>query len=253
MDNDHSRHDLETQEAILKNVEQYGCHLALVEADDYFPGFAYTIGLYKRFGHPEILCFSLAPNVMGAVLNHARDLAKQGKNLVPGESYDDFLDGYAVQFVAVDKSYYPDYMGYGCWYYGNTFDFPLLQLVWPDKEHRFPWADGFNPAWKFKQPLLDRNTDFKFREERNLCVYTTRQAFEGKPILYVYHHADGAGQFHTGPEPEVADGMLVGLEEITKLDPTVNGAAQLGYGRRAVRENKGARWVFEDWEGDENP
>lgn len=249
MDNNHSRHDQETQKAILKNVEQYSCHLALVEADDYSPRFAYTIGLYKSFGHPEIICFSLAPDVMGAVLNYARDLAKEGKTLVPGESYANFLEGYAVQFVRVNQSYYPDYVGYGYWYYGNTFDFPLLQLIWPDKEHQFPWEDGFNPAWRFKQPLLDRNTDFKFREERNLGVYTTRQAFDGGPILYIYHNADGDWQFHTGPEPQMEDVMLVCLDEITKLDPTVNGVAQLGYGKRAVRADREARWVFENWEG----
>jgi hypothetical protein len=33
--------------------------------------------------------------------------------------------------------------------------------------------------------------------------------------------------------------MLVGLE---------TGVAQLGYGQRAVRENRETRWVFEDWE-----
>jgi hypothetical protein len=76
---------------------------------------------------------------------------------------------------------------------------------------------------------------------------------EGEPILFVYHNADGDWQFHTGPEPEVADGVLVCLEEITKLDPTVNVVAQLGYGQRAVRENREARWVFEDWEGGEKP
>lgn len=67
--------------------------------------------------------------------------------------------------------------------------------MWPDKEHNFPWDENFNTDWKFKQPLLDRNTDFKFYERRNLGVYSTSQAQEGNPILYVYHNDDGDWNF----------------------------------------------------------
>lgn len=244
MNDDHSQHDIEAKEAILNNIEKYGCHLSLIDADNYLPAFVYSIGLFKKFNHPEIICFGLNTNVMGGILNHARDLIKQGEKFEINKLYKGFLEGYNIQFILVDKDYYPSYLGYAGWFYGD-FDFPVLQLVWPDKQSKFPWEDDFNPNWKFKQPLLDRNTDFKFYEERNLGVYTTRQAFEGTPILYVYHNQDGAWQFHTSLNPDINDAKIVCLEELTKLDPTINNIYHLPYGWRAWRDGVQDEWQYE--------
>jgi hypothetical protein len=244
MTDDHSQHDKEAEQAILYNIEEYGCHLALLEADNYLPAFVYSIGLFKKFGHPEIICFGLKTSVMGVILNHVRDLIKQGQTFEVNKPYNDFLEGYNIQFITVDKEYYANYLGYAGWFY-DSFDFPVLQLVWPDKQSNFPWDADFNPDWKFKQPLLDRNPDFKFYENRNLGVYTTKQALEGEPILYVYHNEDGAWQFHTSLEPDINDAKLVCLSEITKLDPTINEIYHLQYGWWAWRDTQDAEWQYE--------
>lgn len=246
MTDDHSQHNIEAKETIIDNIEKYGCHLALLEADNYLPAFVYSIGLFKKFVHPELICFGLKTDVMASILNHACDLIKKGETLTANKSYSGFLEGSNIQFLLVDKVYYPSYVGYAGWFYDMSFDFPVLQLVWPDKQHNFPWDKDFNPVWKFKQPLLDRNTDFKFYEERNLGVYTTSQAFNGDPILYVYHNENGDWQFHTSLEPNLADSMLVCLEEITKLDPTINELYHLQFGWRAWRDNKEDEWKFEE-------
>lgn len=246
MTDDHSQHDTEAKQTILDNIEKYGCHLALLEPDNYLPGFVYSIGLFKKFGHPEIICFGLKTEVMSAVLNHACDLIKNGETLTTKKLYSGFLEGYEIQFLQVDKDYYQNYVGYAGWFYDSSFDFPLLQLVWPDKQHKFPWDKDFNPDWKFKQPLLDRNTDFKFYEERRLGVYTTSQALNGEPILYVYHNKDGDWQFHTSLEPNLDDAKLVSLEEITKLDPKINELYHLQFGWWAWRDSKDEEWKFEE-------
>lgn len=246
MTEDHSQHDTEAKQAIRDIIEKYGCHLAILEADNYLPAFVYTIGLFKKFGHSELICFGLKTEVMASILNHACDLIKNGETLATNKLYSGFLEGYQIQFLPVDKAYYSNYVGYGGWFYDMTFDFPLLQLVWPDKQHNFPWDKDFNPDWKFKQPLLDRSIDFKFYEERRLGVYTTRQAFNGDPVLYVYHNEDGDWHFHTSLEPKLSDSMLVSLEEITKLDPTVNELFHLQFGWRAWRDSKEGEWKFEE-------
>jgi hypothetical protein len=251
MTDDHSQHDTEAKQTILDNIEKYGCHLALLEADNYLPAFVYSIGLFKKFGHPELICFGLKTDVMASIINHAADLIKNGEALTPNKEYSSFLEGYNIQFLKVDKDYYQNYVGYAGWFYDSTFDFPLLQLVWPDKEHNFPWDKEFNADWIFKQPLLDRNIDFKFYEERNLGVFTTKQTFNGDPILYVYHNEDGNWQFHTSLEPNLDDSMIVALEEITKLDPTINDLYHLQFGWRAWRENKQDEWEYEEYPGDE--
>jgi hypothetical protein len=251
MTNDHNQHDKEARRAILDNIEKYGCHLTLIEADNYLPAFVYTIGIFKNFDHPELICFGLKAEVMASILNHACDLIKGGETLNPKKKYAGFLEGYDIQFLSVDKKFYPNYVGYAGWFYNMTFDFPLLQLVWPDKHHNFPWDTDFNADWKFKQPLLDRNIDFKFYEERNLGVYTTRQAFNGDPILYVYHNKDGNWQFHTSIEPNLEDAMFVCLEEITKLDPSVNEIYHLQFGWRAWRDSRDDEWKYEEHPYDE--
>lgn len=233
------------------NIEKYGCHLTLIEEDNYLPGFVYSIGLFKKFGHPEIICFGLKTEVAASIINHACDLIKNGETLTTGKLYRGFLEGFPIQFLKVDKDYYQNYVGYAGWFYNQTFDFPLLQLVWTDKQNNFPWDNDFNPDWKFKQPLLDRNTDFKFYEERNLGVFTTKQAFSGDTILYVYHNEDGNWQFHTSLEPNLDDSMLVALEEITKLDPTINEIYYLQFGWRAWRDNKEGEWQTEEHPDDE--
>lgn len=63
MDELHTEHDIESKKAILADIEKFGCHVALFEKDNYLPGFAYTIGLYKTYGHPEIICFGLKTEV----------------------------------------------------------------------------------------------------------------------------------------------------------------------------------------------
>ena len=235
----------EQREDILNNIEKFGCHIVLLEDDGYLPGFAYTIGLYQRFNHPEIICFGLKNDVVGAILNHACDLIKEGQVLQVNKEYRGFLEGFAIQFLRVDKDYYQNYLGYGGWFYDNGFDFPALQLVWPDKQHLFPWQDGFNADWKFKQPLLDRNTDFKFYEERNVAAFTTKAVLEGKPILFAYHNEDGDWQFHSEEEPNLDNAKIVALEQITKRDPSVNEIYHLGFGGRAWRDSIDDIWQWE--------
>lgn len=241
-----NQNELEERKTILKNIEEFGCHLILIEADNYLPGFVYSIGLFQKFNHPEIICFGLKKDVMAAIINHACDLIKNGEILVPNKLYSGFLQGYSIQFVELAKEFYQNYLGYAGWFYNRSFDFPALQLVWPDKQQKFPWEEDFNSDWKFKQPLLDRNTDFKFYEERNLGVFTTKQAFEGEPILYVYHNRDGDWQFHTNAEPNLEDAKLVCLKQITELDPSINDIYHLQYGWRAWRKSKEDEWQYEE-------
>lgn len=252
MSDEHSRHNKETEERIISDVKEHGFHIGYISGDSYLPGFAYTIGLYHTYEHPEIICFALKPEAMGVILNHAADLIKKGQRLRTNQLYQGFLEGYQVQFLAVQKEHYPDYLGYAGWFY-QDWNFPVLQLLWPDKQHRFPWEADFNPNWKFKQPLLDRNTDFRFYEERNVCVYTTKHFLEGSPILYVYHNEDGDWQFHTEIEPQVEDAILVCLEDVVKRDPTVNQIYYLPLGGCAWRASVWDKWqVEEDSETEED-
>jgi hypothetical protein len=233
-----------TESTIKANIERYGCHIVLVEADDYIPAFAYSIGLFQTYQHPEVICFGLAPEILQTLIQEAHKLVKQVKKLIPGHQFPDFLKGLNTQFLRVNPEYYPNYFGIAQQFY-KPRNFPALQLVWPDKQNKYPWEAGFNADLKFFQPLLDRNTDFKFLEERGLRAFTTRQVLQGQPITYVYHNEQGDWQFMSDSKPNVKDARIVCLEDITRLDPSINDIYYLPFGWYAWRNSREEKWVAE--------
>jgi hypothetical protein len=242
---EHCDHKPLSNQEIQQKIDQFGCFIICIESDNHLPEFAYTIGLYQKFNHPEIICFGLPQSLLFSVLNTACDLIKEGQSFQTGNHlYQDFIADYPVQFLHVNQSFYPDYWGTGCNFYGHR-DFPAIQLVWPDKESIFPWEPGFNGKWKFKQPLLDRSMDFKFYEEKNVAVFTTGHVLEGKPIVYVVHTEDGEWEFHSEYDNGDEDIKLVSLESITKLDPGINQLYHLSPGQRAWRDSKEDAWEWE--------
>ena len=144
----------ETPDHIREVIDKYGWWVGLIHSDGEAPEFAYTIGLYEKFGHPEIIIFGLAPESMHGILNHCGDMIRGGKRFRLGESVSDVLDGYDVRFRAVTaQASYADYLGYGCRHYGDQV-FPVLQLLWPDKQQRFPGDDAAPDFLAQRQPLL---------------------------------------------------------------------------------------------------
>src|SRR5215203_1751788 len=112
-------------ERARKDVEAFGWHVVLVSGGG-DPGFLFTIGLWKTYGHPEILLFAPAedPRGMAGRIQAVAERAKEGEAFAPETLY----------------------------------DFPVLQLFWPDEDGRFPWEAGFAPLLFPFQPLLYEST-----------------------------------------------------------------------------------------------
>ncbi|MGI4885175.1 MAG: DUF4262 domain-containing protein [Janthinobacterium lividum] len=248
---EHDAHDAKAEKKIISDVEQYGFHVAQFHGDGYSPSFAYTIGLFKTYGYPELICFSLNQDLLHSMFWTAKELFDKQPQPDLAIGYPDFIGDFDVRFLRVAKANYGNYFGYGHWFY-KGWDFPALQIVWPDKQAIFPWEEGFTASWKFGQPLLDRNHNFKFREEHGLSVYATRQVLEGQPILHVVHNADGNWQFLSGPDYDADDLRMAALVEIVAKDSTVNELFQLNYGWRASRTVVGEKWQKEEFEDEED-
>jgi hypothetical protein len=143
-----------TPDHVRDTINKYGWWVGLIDSDGEAPAFAYTIGLYENLGHPEIIVFGLPLESMHGVLNQCGDMIRGGTRFCVGESVSGVLDGYDVRFRAVSsKASYAAYFGYGCHHYGDQL-FPVLQLLWPDKQHRFPGDDGAADFLVKQQPLL---------------------------------------------------------------------------------------------------
>jgi hypothetical protein len=181
------------------------------------------------------------------VINRAAGIVKQGESIESGKPYDGFLQSSAdldlkVTCLEVDRRNLPEYFGTAIGYYQGA-DFPALQLLWPDKDNRFPWEEGFDEEYVRHQPLLDRNADFKFMEPKDLAVFTTKQWLElREPVLRVNHCRDGDWEFQTARFQE-NDIIIVCLEHMIAADTTLNEVFNLDYGEGAQREYVGGEWT----------
>lgn len=223
------------------SIASVGWHVIGVKSTACQPSFVHTIGLWQNFNHPEVICFGLPLETMHLILNDIAELIKQGEAIQLNKPYQDFLEDYLTVFIAVDPLNIKDYFGAALAHYPDL-TIPAVQFVWPDKSHRFPWDENFEPDFKRLQPLLDRNADFKFMEDKNLAVFTTRQWLEeGAPIIEVYHDEEGDWQFIT-EDWEEEDIRTVALEEIVKRDASINDLFNLDYGESAYREDHTSSW-----------
>jgi len=226
----------------VSDIEKFGLSVILIQATDYLPSFAYSIGLWQKFDHPEIICFGLSTETLHSLINDVAEMVKNGGTIEAGKQYPDFFESGGAEFIMVDGRNLPDYFGTAIDFYDSSV-FSALQLVWTDRNNKFPWDEGFEKEYVYKQPLLDRNAEFKFREASNLGVFTTRQWLEEqRPILYVVHDEDGDWQFLTGDQvPE--DIKIVALKELILRDPTLNQVFDLEYGEEAKRDFVGGKWT----------
>ena len=97
---------------------------------------------------------------------------------------------------------------------------------------------------------IDSAADWPFPLPKNMAVLIERAVMERRrAIAYVYRDMDDEGlQFVSAGEKTEADAMMVSLEEVYELDPTISQLADLPPGWRAVRERPGQEWVVQPWD-----
>jgi hypothetical protein len=141
---------------LLHDIQRVGWHVIKVFAREAKerPYWAFSIGLFHSFGHPEVVLFGLPLDRCMTLVNVIGREVQAGKRYRHGEEYADILqEPYKCAFRHVPRARYRDYVGYALWFYENDA-FPLLQCFWPDKKGRFPWDDGCDDYVRDAQPLL---------------------------------------------------------------------------------------------------
>ena len=137
------------EQRIIDNIKKYGWDVVNVLEGDYHPSFSYTVGLHKSFNSPEIFISGLNGSVPQTILNMIALTIKSGRPITAKSEMDDFMEGYNCYFDLVEKAHYDHYFGKALWFYeGNNF--PVLQCVWPNQQHQYPWQTGMN----FRQDIL---------------------------------------------------------------------------------------------------
>ncbi|MCP2014095.1 hypothetical protein L1280_001232 [Deinococcus sp. HSC-46F16] len=139
---------------LLSSIQTHGWSVLKVPADEEGPGFAFTLGLWGNYGHPEVIMVGLDLDLMHQILNLIGDAVKaEQQRFEDGQHYAELLEDLHCAFVEVAANHFMEYLGTALWLYGQQ-PFEALQCVWPDREGLYPWQDGFNPEWRELQPLL---------------------------------------------------------------------------------------------------
>jgi hypothetical protein len=138
---------------VVSDIEEFGWHVALIMEDDDGPSFAYSIGLFQNFGHPEMIIIGLDVDVLHGMINIIGAEVRQGRRYADGDSASGVLEGFVVRFQVVARGHYHEHLGYARWFYKGD-DFPVLQCLWPDRQGRFPADPGFPDSLRPRQPSL---------------------------------------------------------------------------------------------------
>ena len=140
------------EQRFVDMIRKYGWFNTRIFAEDGRPGYNFTTGFDVTLGCPEIMAFSFPTDVAYSVLADVFNQVKEGLTLEHGKAYDNFAN-LPVVFQPVQRTHYADYLGWSRWFYaGDAFD--CWQLVWSDREGRFPWHAEFEAKYKGLQPNL---------------------------------------------------------------------------------------------------
>jgi len=146
----------ESEQVIRDNIAEHGWHIAIIPEDDEGPGFAYSIGMEKTLGSPEIVIFGLPGNVLGYVINEIGARIRSGEELLPDQPIQGLLEGTECIIRLVGTRHYREFFGYARWYYSGD-GFRAWQCFWPGKQDRlFPWEEGSSQVVRDCQPDLTR-------------------------------------------------------------------------------------------------
>ena len=143
----------ERDKKLENDINQYGLQVLYVMGDDTGPGFSYSIGLFKSYGHPEIIIIGLKQQLAHTLINNMAYEIKQGKTFSPQTFEADIIDGFNCYIINADKVHYDAYVGQAQNYYGDD-DFPLIQCIYPTVKGIFPWENEWPEEIKDLQPIL---------------------------------------------------------------------------------------------------
>ena len=136
------------------DIARHGWHVVLVPPEPDAPGWAHSIGLWERYGHPELLVFGSEPRQLAALVNALGERVRHGRRFEAGTSEAGVLAELPFAFRAVAGRWTHVFLGNAAWHYRSE-RFGALQGFWPDRAGRFPWDPDCTPEVAAEQPRLE--------------------------------------------------------------------------------------------------
>ncbi|WP_316163214.1 DUF4262 domain-containing protein [Bradyrhizobium sp. SZCCHNRI20481] len=143
----------------VAKIRQHGWATTSIGADDEGPGFAYTTGFWLKFGHPELIVFSLPGQTAHDTFWHLYRELEAGRRMPVGSETGDVFENAPAVLLPVAQRHYRDHLGWSRWFYaGDRFE--CLQLLYPDRDGHFPWSPQISIDIRAAQPDLTEGNWF---------------------------------------------------------------------------------------------
>ncbi len=145
----------EVVESFKQDIAEVGYTVAAVTGDRTGCDWAYSVGLTRSFGHPELIIVGLDAPLAGAIVQAMADKVAHGVDLRGREGVR--VGPMPLRFREVDDVFCSqgDWFNLGREIMADLGDrWPAtLQIVWADVDGRYPERSD-DPAWFLRQPLL---------------------------------------------------------------------------------------------------
>lgn len=231
---------------VVDTIREHGWSALRVEGGT---GFAYTVGLWHTFRRPEIVMFGLDGENMQHWLNACVALGRGHGWPEPGEPFEGVLQGFPTQLRPVHPSWQRALFGTAHRFYGG-FTAPVTQLVWPDRDGHWPWAEQASESSRTRQAFAwlpvsehppgpwrlvgELEPDFPFPLGPDSWTLTTTAVLDGaRPITRVSLD-DGAYDVLDERGYDADDLCLAYLGDLVVRHPHLAACADLGEGQLAV-------------------
>lgn len=141
-----------TDADLASDIAQHGWVVLKIDAGRGLE-YGYSVGLTRAFGHAELVVVGLDDETMQELINDIGDAIERGAVFRDGDVSSDFLEGYDVTFRAVPAARNAELFAMAHRFYGGE-GLNVLQVVYPDRDRRWPWQPGVSADFVKGQPLL---------------------------------------------------------------------------------------------------
>jgi hypothetical protein len=139
---------------VASTVGEHGWAISGRHGDKVAPPWAYSVGMWLSCQAPELVLCGLPVENGAAIINAIGARIADGADYAAGDVLDDVCPApLALRQVDVSWRTTNGLLAISNAFYGMVRP-PYLQVVWSDKNGRFPWEPGFQVAFDRMQPLL---------------------------------------------------------------------------------------------------
>jgi hypothetical protein len=139
---------------VAATVTEHGWAISGRHGDADAPPWAYSVGMWLTCQVPELVLCGLPVENAATIINAIGGRIADGADVGSDEVLDDVCPApLALRPVAASWRAPGGLLAVSDSFYGMVRP-PYLQVVWSDRDGRFPWERGFQQAFDRMQPLL---------------------------------------------------------------------------------------------------